>query len=375
MVSNTHKKSIILMKKVASRYAVIMAGGTGTRLWPLSRKARPKQFHALISSKTLLGETFDRVSKIIPKKNIYISTTKQYQSIVLKTLPTVIQDRLIIEPAPRGTAPAITLVAQTIFQKDPDAVVVTLPSDHAISENEVFIKSLQIAFDAVDCYPDKIATIGINPTFPSTEFGYIHMGDELATIQKKRIFFVDSFEEKPNLQTAKEYLADWAYLWNAGYFIFSAKTFLKEARALMPEISQGINQYCNAKDSPKEKDILYEKLPNDALDLALIEKLPAEKRMVVPSEMGWDDIGTWDALFEFLKKTHKSDFIAKGNHIDSGSKNCFVYGGEKLIATLGLKDVVIVETEDALLVAHKNSAKEVKKTIEKLKRQGKYLYL
>lgn len=363
------------MKKPVSRYAVIMAGGTGTRLWPLSRKAQPKQFHALISSKTLLGETFDRVSEIVPKKNIYISTTKQYQSIILKTLPGVTQDRLIIEPAPRGTAPAITLVAQTILNKDPQALIVTLPSDHAIEEGGSFAQSIRIAFEAVERYPEKIATIGINPTFPSTEFGYIHMGNELATIQKKRVFFVDSFQEKPNLKTAEKYLADWAYLWNAGYFIFSAQSFLNEAVSIMPEIAKGINTYLSSKESGKKRDALYEKIPNEALDPALIEKLDSKKRIVIPSEMGWDDIGTWDALFEFLKKTHKGTFIAKGNHIDSGSKNCFVYGGEKLIATLGLKDIVIVETEDALLVAHKSAAKDVKKTIEKLKKQGKYLYL
>lgn len=363
------------MKKKTPRYVVIMAGGTGTRLWPLSRKSYPKQFRALISQKTLLKETFDRISEIVPRKNIFISTTKQYQDIVLKILPSVTADRLIIEPAPRGTAPAIALITQIISQKDPDSIIATLPSDHAISENTIFTNSLLVAFDSVERYQDKIATIGINPTFPSTEFGYIHMGKELSLINKKRIFYVDSFKEKPDIETAKKYISDWAYLWNAGYFIFSAKTFLKNTRALMPGIADGINSFLSSDTPDKEREKIYEQLPNEAIDFAMIEKLGPKDRIVIPSEMGWDDIGTWDALFEFLKKTHRSDLIVKGNHIDSESKNCFIYGGDRLIATLGLKDTIIIDTEDALFVAHKNSAKNVKKILEKLKKQGKFLYL
>lgn len=352
-----------------------MAGGTGTRLWPLSRKGKPKQFHALVSPKTLLEETFTRVSEVIPKRNIFISTTTQYREAVLKSLPEIRSDRLIIEPSPRGTAPAITLIATSIRDIDPEALIATLPSDHAIEENSAFAKSLEIAFEVVSRYNDKITTIGINPTFPSTEFGYIHMGSELATIHKKRVFSVDSFKEKPNLATAKKYLADWAYLWNAGYFIFRAETFLQEARIHMPDILKGIEKYIASKGNEKVKHALYEKIENEALDFALIEKLPEDKRVVVPSEMGWDDIGTWDALFEFLKKTHGGELISKGNHLDLESKNCFVHGNGRLIATLGLKDMIIVDTEDAVFIARKDRAKDVKKIIETLKKQGKRLYL
>lgn len=363
------------MQNKSSRYAVIMAGGTGTRLWPLSRKGDPKQFHALVSEKTLLEETFDRLSGIIPIKNIFISTTQQYQKIVLSMLPKMTIDRLIIEPSPRGTAPAITLIAQTIRDIDPNAVIATLPSDHAIEENSAFAESLHIAFLATEQFSDKITTIGINPTFPSTEFGYIHMGDELATVSQKRLFLVDSFKEKPDFETAKKYLTDWAFLWNAGYFVFSAETFLQDAKDLMPTIYKGINSFCTSNKTGKEKNALYDAIPNEALDYALIEKLSPEKRIVVPSEMGWDDIGTWDALFEFLKKSGKEALSTKGDHIDLESKNCFVHGNGRLVATLGLKDIIIVDTEDALLVAHKDRAKEVKKLLDILKRKGKQRYL
>lgn len=352
------------------RYAVIMAGGTGTRLWPLSRKAKPKQFHALTSTKTLLEETYQRVQKIVPADHIYISTTKSYSDAVLKTLPDFLPDRLIIEPAPRGTAPAITLVAQTLLGLDPEATVATIHSDHAIDGEKKFIESLSVAFDAVETHAEKIVVVGINPTHPSTELGYIHMGAELPAVSGKRVFSVDSFREKPDLKTAKKYLADWAYLWNAGYFIFSAKTFAQEAQTHMPEIAEGVSAFLETKNNAR-----YEGVPNEAVDQALIEKLPVEKRLVVPSEMGWADIGTWDTLFDFLRKTDTAPCISGENHLDEGSKNCLVYGNKKLVATIGLENVIIVDSEDALLVAKKGRAKDVKKIIETLKAQGKTEYL
>lgn len=352
-----------------------MAGGSGTRLWPLSRKEKPKQFHKLISSKTLLEETFERVRRVVKPEHIFVSTTKKYKDLVLQTLGEVSADRIIVEPAPRGTAPAIALVAQTLAHIDPKAIVATIASDHVIKNPDEFVVSLETAFEVAQKHPDKLATIGINPITPSTEFGYIKMGKELETIGKKRIFSIEQFEEKPDEETAQKYLANWAYLWNAGYFIFSAETLLKEMKRLIPETVNIIETIVRNGIDEKKLNELYTSAENEPIDTAVVEKLAPEKRVVVPSEMEWDDIGNWNALFEFLKKDHDTELIAKGNHIDSGSKNCLVFGNGKLIATLGLKDIVIVETDDAILVANKSKAHEVKKIIDRLKDEGKHLYL
>lgn len=363
------------MQKKTHRYAVIMAGGTGTRLWPLSRKARPKQFHTLVSKRTFLEETFERVLKLVPKDHIFISTTEQYRDAVLKILPSLQKNHIIIEPAPRGTAPAITLAAQTLFALDPKSIVATLHSDHAIEGTEKFVESITTAFKAVERSPERITVVGINPIFPSTELGYIHMGKELDPIEKTRIFLVDSFREKPNLPTAKKYLADWAYLWNAGYFIFSAHFFLDHANAVMPAITRGIKTFFFSKEKKENRNALYASIPNEVIDKALIEKLNPEQRMVVPSEMEWADIGTWDTLFDFLRKTNHENCIVTGNHIDIESKNCFIRGNKRLIATVGLKDTVIIDTDDALLVAKKGSTKKVKEIIEIMKEKGEERYL
>lgn len=357
------------------RYAVIMAGGSGTRLWPLSRKERPKQFHKLVSSKTLLEETFDRVARVVDPQNIFISTTQNYKDLALQTLPKISAEHIIVEPAARGTAPAIALVTETLASKDTKAIVATIASDHVIKNPEEFTASLETAFTAAEKHPEKLATIGINPVSPSTEFGYIKMGKELETLNEKRIFSIAEFKEKPDEETAKKYLADWAYLWNAGYFIFSAETLLAEMKQHIPKTMHIIETIVHNGIDEKKLNGLYTSLENEPFDTAVLEKMAPEKRVVVPSAMEWDDIGNWNALFEFLKKDHRAELIAKGNHIDAGSKNCFVYGGNKLVATIGLKDMIIIETDDVVLVANKNRAHEVKKIIGELKAQGKHLYL
>ncbi len=362
-------------------YAVIMAGGTGTRLWPMSRTAKPKQFHKLVSDKTLIQETFERIKKAIPAENIFISTNAKYEEELKQQLPELSSDNFIIEPAKRNTGPALLYVARRIYRKDKDAVIATLASDHVVQNQDVFSNSLKIAFTEAEKNPDHLILVGIKPTRPDTGLGYIKMGSVREEVSGEQIFEVEKFLEKPDLKTAEKYMQSWEYLWNAAYYFFSAKQligwfdkFVPETAKSMEEIDSLEQSANNAEAKAKVKE-LFSKIEDEQFEFSVIEKLDPKKILVLPADLGWSDIGNWGTLHDVLTENYDSSMISKGYHIDVGSEGCLVYGGEKMIATIGLEDVVVVDTDDAILIANKHKAQDVKKLLEKLKDQGKHLYL
>ena len=349
-----------------------MAGGSGTRLWPLSRKSDPKQFHAFLSPRTLLQETYDRALLVIPASHIYISTTSDYEQLVLEQLPDVTKGQLILEPSARNTAPAITLVAATLHALDPQAVVATIASDHAIENDEEFVMTLQTAFAVIDTHPHTLATIGINPTKPDTGLGYIKIGEECPFQGQKRVFFIDQFKEKPDAETALRYTEDWGYLWNAGYFIFQTTTLLDWMRIYSPELVSSIQTLLLASDT-EAKALAYETCPSEPIEPLMIEKLSPEERLVIPSSLKWSDVGNWSTLLQFLREKKGLTHIAEGPHLDLGSHNILIKSSvpknsQKKIVTLGLEDIVIIDTPDVLFIADQNKANtEMKSLIEKIK--------
>src|SRR6185369_14472644 len=361
-----------------SHYIVIMAGGTGTRLWPLSRKKKPKQFQSFISSKTLIQETFYRALQVVSVDHVFVSTNKNCLELVLEQIPEISQKNIIIEPESRNTAPAIALVAATIAASDSDAIIATIASDHAIENEEEFVSTLRAALVTADTHREKLVTVGVNPNSPDTGLGYIKMGREFATIEGRRVFFIETFKEKPDRKTAEKYLASWEYLWNAGYFIFSASNFTKWTKEFSPQLSDTIEKIMDEKKKgvldEKKFESLYSLAASEAVEPVIVEKLLPENRLVIPSALKWSDVGNWETLYEFLAKKEGADSVTThDDHIDIGSKNIFIHGKKgKLIATLGLEDTVIIDTDDALLIARRDHVStEMKSLVKKIEDEGK----
>lgn len=370
-------RSNLMQEKHGARIIVIMAGGSGTRLWPLSRKNQPKQFHAFLSEKTLLEETFDRAKLVVPEDAIFISTNGSYRKKIREILPNFPDKRLILEPSPKGTAPAIGLVSAVIGSEFPNAVIATIASDHAIENEEAFADSLKTAFSAAETDRDKLVVIGINPTSPDSGLGYIRMGKHYSKPSGRDIFFVDEFKEKPDRETAKSYLSDWRYLWNAGYFIFPAKTMLEWINMYAPDLASITNAIAaHAKKSEltdMKLSALYENAPNQAIEPVIVEKLPPESRIVVPAPMRWSDIGSWGSLYEFFSTRQGKDSVLSGDCIEYDGKGNLIYGTrERTITTFGVQDLVIVDTNDALLIADRHQSGDIKKLIDTLKQNERH---
>ncbi len=350
-----------------NNYVVIMAGGSGTRLWPLSRKEHPKQFQKLTSEEfTLIQETYNRICPLVKPEKIFVSTTTQYVDLVKKQLPKLPKNNIIVEPCGRDTAPAMGLVAYTIYKKDKNATIITTPSDHAIKNPDIYVCTVQTAIEVLEKHDKRFGLIGINPTEPSTELGYIQLGNEIKGKYKHKVFEAEAFKEKPNAKTAKEYFSHWSYLWNAAYFIFKASTLLNMMKTHAPYIPETLEQM-NKKTSKKQQNELYKSLPREPIDTVILEKLTQKERFVVPADLIWSDVGNWKTLHDFYK--NGSTNVYRGIAYTTDTKNCFLFSKKsKTIATLGLKDVIVIDADDVILIAHRDEAHNVKKIIKQLEK-------
>mgnify|MGYP001276998956 CR=1 FL=1 len=346
-------------------YIVIMAGGSGTRLWPMSRKDSPKQFHNISGERSLIQETYDRLKDLVPKENMYVSLVGNILETTQKQLPEIPKENYIIEPEAKNTAPAIGLVTATIFKINPNAIISTIASDHTVNKIANYQKAINLSFSFVEKNPKYLTAIGINPTKPDTGFGYIKKGKKISS---QNVFEVEEFVEKPNLETAKKYLKSGKYLWNACYFTFKAAEMLEMFSKYEPDIYKGLRKILKGDDI----NAIYAKFPLAPIDTAIAEK--AEFIAVIPADMDWSDVGSWESLYELLSK-NDSMVISKGHHIGIDNKNCLIYAQDKLLATVGLEDIIIVDTPDVTLICNKKKSQDVKKLIEVLKKSGYHKYL
>lgn len=333
--------------------ALIMAGGKGTRFWPKSTEEMPKQFLKLIDEKTMIQLTYERLLKTIPSERIFVATGERYQELVKTQLSSLPERNIIIEPEGRNTAPCILLASLYIKQIYEDATIAVLPSDHAIRNGEEFCDILNTAKDYVENKnKEAIVTIGINPNRPETGYGYIKFEKEDSKVIK-----VERFVEKPNLETAKEYLSKGDYLWNAGMFIFDAENMLNE-------LKQNYSSYDILDNLPKiessnykeELAKLYPKCESISIDYAVMEK--SKNIYVIPGDFGWDDIGTWNSL-ERYKEKDESDNILNGNIKNYNSKNNIVYAGDKKVILLDAENIFCIDTDEVLVIGNKDSISKV----------------
>lgn len=344
--------------------ALIMAGGRGERFWPKSRKNMPKQFLSLTGDgKTMIQLTVERILPIINMEDIYISTNRDYEALVREQLPDIPADNIICEPVGRNTAPCIGLGAVHISKKYEDAIMVVLASDHLIKYNRMFVNTLKDAAEIAE-NNSNLVTIGITPDYPETGYGYIKFNPNQCL---ERSFAVDKFVEKPSLEVAKDYLASEEYLWNSGMFVWKVSSIMKKFHDLMPDIYQGLMKIREAFGTSSEASVLekeYYKLPAISVDYGIMEK--SKDIYTIPGTFGWDDVGSWLAV-ERIKKSNELGNIVDGNVITIDSRNCIIEGGKKLIATVGIRDLIVVDTEDATLICDKECSGEIKKVLENLR--------
>lgn len=359
-------------RSTLKKTALIMAGGRGERFWPKSRKNLPKQFLSLTDDgKTMIQLTVERILPLVKMEDIYISTNRDYKELVRQQLPEIPEENILCEPVGRNTAPCIGLGAVHMRKKYEDAVMYVLPSDHLIKYTSIFLSTLTDAGEVAE-QGENLVTLGITPDCPETGYGYIKF---LPNQMLGRAFEVDRFVEKPDLETAKEYVASEQYLWNSGMFIWKVSTILKNLETYLPETYEGLNRIADAIGTEEEELVLekeFSAFQSESIDYGIMEK--AKNIYILSGSFGWDDVGSWLAVGR-IKKSNEFGNVINGNAVTVDTKNCIIQGGKKLIATVGIEDIIVVDTEDALLICEKDSAGNIKKVLENLKICNRTEYL
>jgi len=344
-------------------FAVIMAGGVGSRFWPRSKESKPKQLIRIFGDNTMIQDTVKRLEGLVEKKNIFVITNKIQKPRVIEQLPEVPQENIIDEPFGKNTAACIGLASILIKAKNPEAVVLTLPSDHLIKDDEAFRSCLANAANFADKSKGLI-TIGIKPTRPETGYGYIQFDEKEI---EKNIYKVLTFAEKPNLNTAKRFVEAGDFLWNSGIFIWRVDAILNSIRKYLPDLYDGLLHLENkigTKEFEKELVNVYGQLKSISIDYGVMEK--ADNVYLTKAEFYWNDVGSWQAVYEISEKNEDGNAIT-GDVYTEQSFNSLIFSPKKFVATIGVEDLIIINTSDALLVCHRDKAQEVRQVVEYLK--------
>lgn len=367
------------MPSVNNFKIALFCGGTGTRMWPASRKDKPKQFQPLVGDESMFQGAVRRIKKGFPIKDVFVITGRQYVGLVVQQEPDLPLENVIIEPEMRDTAAAVGFAAAVLDKKFDNPTVASLwAADHLVKNDEAFIKALQAARD-YSGETDKMVSIDVNPTYPNTHVGYIKVGKMIKKLDGLAIFEFVKHIEKPDLKTAKEFMTSWEYLWHAGYKVWPAKKMLAFYKKHAPKMYSGLLKIQNAWGTEKQDQVIrkvYPDLEKVMVDFLIFEKIDPAEIVVISADLGWSDIGAWNILKDELSETASQNVI-KGEIIDLDSKDSLFYENSenKLMATIGLEELIVVDTPDALLVAKKDKISDIKKVIEKIKELNKDKYL
>lgn len=352
-------------------YGVIMAGGQGTRFWPLSRQAKPKQLLNLSGNDLMINETVDRLAGIIAKENMFIVTNQvQADAMTAAVRGKLDEDHILVEPDTRNTAACIGYAACELLNKFGDGIMCVFPADHYIEDQQEFERILKVVIREASL-GDKLLTIGITPVFPATGYGYMKYSGSQNEVLRK----VEEFKEKPSSDLAKTYLENGTYAWNSGMFVWKVSVILENFKEYLPEIYKYLMQIYEGMGTLEEKLLIqeiYPQIPSISIDYGIMER--AEKVYMVLGDFGWSDVGSWETLDTFYKPDRDGN-IGRGECVRIDTKNCIQFSDKKLIATIGVENLIIVETEDALLVCSKDRAQDVKLVVDQLKNTGKNQYL
>ena len=347
-------------------YAIIMAGGSGTRFWPLSRRSHPKQLLEIFGRSTLLEQTVERLQGLVPPERIYIFTNEIVHAAVARRLPQIPKRQIVPEPAQRNTAPTIGLAAHEVLRRDPDGVMVILPADHVITKPGAFRKALK-AGCRWGSAEGRSVVLGIEPARPETGYGYVRLGDLAARLDAQRIFQVEKFTEKPKLAAARRYVASKRYLWNAGMFVWRASTLLENLQRFQPKMARGLKQIAAAGgiDNLRKLKQLFPRLERISIDYALMEKISGV--FAVGAEMGWSDVGSWTVAYELSPKDQDGNVRPK-NSLSIASAGNMMVADRGFLVTIGVENLIIVQTGDALLLCARERTQDVGKAVQELAR-------
>ncbi len=353
---------------------VIMAGGKGERFWPKSRTNLPKQFLNISGNKSMIQQSIARLEKLVDINQIFVVTNELYAELIKAQIPHLPHDNIIIEPVGRNTAPCIGLASIMIEEKFPDSTMIVLPSDHIIENEEGFVKILRTAVEVAQDNR-SLVTLGIQPTYPETGYGYIESTDYKQVINELDVLKVNKFVEKPDLQTAESYLAAGNYYWNSGIFVWRTEVIRNYIQQLMPEMHDILETMRAAFGTSQQSEVIkteFAKMPDQSVDYGIMEKV--KDIYVIPCIFGWDDVGSWTAL-ERINELDENGNVIRGNILNLDTKRCIIESNGKLIATLGIEDLIIVDTEDVTLICSKDKAQEVKLLLKELRMQKLEQYL